>query len=308
MKASPREEKALVEALIVESNIRNLPYGDKDSRGALQQRQSTGWKHPMNVRLAVRDFLTAARQKNSGHGSAGVLAQQVQASRYPLRYDQHSAEAESLLSHHNNGGNFSPSVPSHIPFVGGVKETVSDPQAEMRVALAQHLLRTNPNSELLRLGVVNPSEPTTRTITRSPVVSRSSSSAYGQAGVGNQLQGKLSNPGAHLTGVADFEGMKVAAWIKPALEYARHHGWRGSVKSGWRSLADQTRIYNSGVRPAAKPGTSNHEFTSFPGGAVDVSDAETLSRILVKSPYGKQLVWAGAKDPVHFSHPHNGSY
>jgi hypothetical protein len=115
-------------------------------------------------------------------------------------------------------------------------------------------------------------------------------------------------PAPHAKGTATFEGKPVAAWIAPILQYARQHGWKGSVNSGVRSFAEQQRIYNSGVRPAAKPGTSNHEATQFPGGAVDVSDAETLSRILRKSPYANQLVWAGAKDPVHFSHPHNGSY
>jgi len=109
-------------------------------------------------------------------------------------------------------------------------------------------------------------------------------------------------------GVAKFEDTKVAGWIAPILAYAREHGWKGQVNSGFRSLADQTRIYNSGVRPAAKPGTSNHEGSDFPRGAVDVSDAEQLAAILAKSPYRKKLVWAGAKDPVHFSFPHNGSY
>jgi hypothetical protein len=111
-----------------------------------------------------------------------------------------------------------------------------------------------------------------------------------------------------VTGVGDFEGTKVAGWISPILQYAREHGWKGSVNSGYRSFQDQTRIYNSGVRPAAKPGTSNHEGTEFPRGAVDVSDAAQLADILSKSPYRKRLVWAGAKDPVHFSFPHNGSY
>lgn len=109
-------------------------------------------------------------------------------------------------------------------------------------------------------------------------------------------------------GTADFEGKTVAAWIAPVLEYARQQGWKGSVNSGFRSLAEQTRIYNSGVRPAAKPGTSNHEGTDFPRGAVDVSDAQQLAEILKRSKYKNLLVWAGSKDPVHFSHPHNGSY
>jgi hypothetical protein len=33
-------------------------------------------------------------------------------------------------------------------------------------------------------------------------------------------------------GVASFEGAKVAAWIAPALQYARDHGWKGKVNSG----------------------------------------------------------------------------
>lgn len=109
-------------------------------------------------------------------------------------------------------------------------------------------------------------------------------------------------------GTVNFEGKQVAAWIAPILREARKKGWKGQVTSGHRSRAEQTRIYNSGVRPAAKPGTSNHEGTQFPRGAVDVSDAQTLSKILRNSKYRGQLQWAGAKDPVHFSHPHGGGY
>jgi hypothetical protein len=116
------------------------------------------------------------------------------------------------------------------------------------------------------------------------------------------------NASVSQSGVADFEGKKVAAWIRPALVYARQHGWKGTINSGYRSFADQTRIWNSGVRPAARPGTSNHEGAEFPRGAVDVSDAQTLSNILLRSPWARKLIYAGTKDPVHFSHPHNGSY
>lgn len=110
------------------------------------------------------------------------------------------------------------------------------------------------------------------------------------------------------SGIATFDGKQVAAWIKPALEYARQHGWKGTVNSGYRSFAQQKKIYDSGVRPAAVPGTSNHEGSQYPRGAVDVSDAAGLSAILKRSPYARKLVWAGSKDPVHLSHPHNGSY
>lgn len=111
------------------------------------------------------------------------------------------------------------------------------------------------------------------------------------------------------SGVANFEGTKVAAWIAPILKYARAHGWKGTLNNGFRSYAEQTKIYNSGIRPAAKPGTSNHEGSEWPRGAIDVnSGAAELARILRRSPYANKLVWAGAKDPPHFSHPHNGSY
>lgn len=109
-------------------------------------------------------------------------------------------------------------------------------------------------------------------------------------------------------GLAQFGDKKVAAWIDPILKYAQAHGWKGSVNSGYRSKAEQERIYNSGVRPAAVPGTSNHEGDAFPRGAIDVSDAEQLAQILKRSPYAGTLVWAGSKDPVHFSHPVNGHY
>lgn len=99
----------------------------------------------------------------------------------------------------------------------------------------------------------------------------------------------------------------VANWITKELNAAWNQGARFTVTSGVRSRAEQTRIYNSGVRPAAKPGTSNHEQTEYPGGAVDVTPgALSLDRVLknMNSP----LVYAGVRDPVHFSHPHNGSY
>jgi hypothetical protein len=115
-------------------------------------------------------------------------------------------------------------------------------------------------------------------------------------------------PGGAKGTVMDPSGRLVAGWIEPILAWARGHGWAGSVTSGYRSFAQQQAIYNSGVRPAARPGTSNHEGTVYPRGAVDVSDASQLSSVLSRSPYASTLVWAGAKDPVHFSHPHGGSY
>ena len=108
-------------------------------------------------------------------------------------------------------------------------------------------------------------------------------------------------------GLARFDGKMVAGWIAPILREARRAGWKGTVASGYRSYGQQARIYKSGVRPAARPGTSNHEFTAFPGGAVDVTNAVQLNSVLRQLGITK-LQWAGGRDPVHFSHPHGGSY
>lgn len=114
--------------------------------------------------------------------------------------------------------------------------------------------------------------------------------------------------GLHVVGVTNYDAHPVAKWIVPILQYAAAHGWTGTVSSGYRSYAQQKAIYDSGVRPAAVPGTSNHEGNAYPRGAVDVTDASQLSAILERSPYASVLVWAGGKDPVHFSHPHDGHY
>jgi hypothetical protein len=169
-------------------------------------------------------------------------------------------------------------------------------KAQKLAFLSSYLERNHAMGSLFRTGVLSTAAPDPQAFTDS------------------QLTSKLIPGGAapHTVqsggGVAAFDGKHVASWIAPILDYARQKGWKGSVTSGYRSVAEQARIYNSGVRPAAKPGQSNHNFTAFPGGAVDVSDAQTLAQILARSPYRKKLVWAGGKDPVHFSHPHSGGY
>jgi hypothetical protein len=121
-----------------------------------------------------------------------------------------------------------------------------------------------------------------------------------------------STPSSQHGGLATFDGKPVSAWIKPLLQYARQRGWKGTVTSGYRSDAAQTAIYKSGVRPAAVPKSlggagSKHEEKGFLRGAVDVSDAATLDRIL-RAKHSR-LKFAGARDPVHFSVPSgNGSY
>lgn len=96
--ATPVERKALVEAGLVEANLHNPNYGDRDSIGSLQERSGYGsTTRRLDPSLAARRFLTEARQLKTPGISAGELAQKVQRSGFPARYGQKSGEAAALL-------------------------------------------------------------------------------------------------------------------------------------------------------------------------------------------------------------------
>lgn len=88
---------ALMEAGLVESGMRNLNYGDRDSVGFLQQRPSMGWPNPMHVPTATRSFVSRAMRYIPWPGSAGSLAQAVQRSAFPGRYDGRAGDAIKIL-------------------------------------------------------------------------------------------------------------------------------------------------------------------------------------------------------------------
>lgn len=96
--APPKVRLSAFEAAIVESGVHNLNYGDRDSLGVFQQRPSQGWGSPaqvMNPQYASMKFITNAIAMNGGQ-SAGQLAQDVQRSAYPYRYDAVAQQAYSL--------------------------------------------------------------------------------------------------------------------------------------------------------------------------------------------------------------------
>lgn len=95
--ANATERLALFEAGIVESGLRNLGYGDRDSVGALQQRPSQGWTGLTNPYRAALEFLSRAIGKRPWRGSAGQLAQSVQGSAFPERYDQVAGQARRYV-------------------------------------------------------------------------------------------------------------------------------------------------------------------------------------------------------------------
>lgn len=98
MGVSDKVMLALFEAAIVESGFRNLNYGDRDSVGFLQQRPSQGWPNPMDVPTATRSFVNKAKPIESRYATAGMLAQAVQRSAFPGKYDLVAIQALSLLN------------------------------------------------------------------------------------------------------------------------------------------------------------------------------------------------------------------
>ncbi|HEY0448406.1 VCBS repeat-containing protein [Actinophytocola sp.] len=93
---------AAFEAGWVESHMNNLNCGDKDSLGVFQQRPSQGWGTPeqiMDVAYAATQFYVQAQRNEPLHPeyTAGLLAQSVQRSCCPERYDQAEGRARSML-------------------------------------------------------------------------------------------------------------------------------------------------------------------------------------------------------------------
>lgn len=104
--------KGLVIAIITalqESGLGNLDYGDRDSLGLFQQRPSTGWGTPEQVRnptLAAKAFFGRA-EHTSNNGlldiagwedmEEGAAAQAVQASAHPTLYSPWIPDAEGIV-------------------------------------------------------------------------------------------------------------------------------------------------------------------------------------------------------------------
>lgn len=109
------------------------------------------------------------------------------------------------------------------------------------------------------------------------------------------------------TGVTRYDGVPVAAWMVPYLQWARAHGWRGRLVSGWRdpnySRALCMRMCGRPSCPGRCAGlNSNHVGAKKPHGAVDVSDYTVFGKLMQRCPLEPKLInRLGVRDPVHFS-------
>jgi hypothetical protein len=104
--AGPLGDKILLatfENAIVESGIHNLNWGDLDSLGLFQQRESQGWGPPaetLHPPTAIRKFLEriVPLARKYPYMSAGQLTQLVQRSGHPERYDEVKSQAQALIA------------------------------------------------------------------------------------------------------------------------------------------------------------------------------------------------------------------
>lgn len=126
---------ALIEACIVESKFRNLSGGDRDSAGVLQLRTGLhGASTARDVEKSVSMFLTEGFTGQGGAISlakahpdwtAGKIAQAVQGSAFPSRYDQAKSEAQKIADEFSGGGG-SQSYTKSYQFARGKNESSWD--------------------------------------------------------------------------------------------------------------------------------------------------------------------------------------
>jgi cell wall-associated NlpC family hydrolase len=113
LSAGPKASLALMEAVVVESEVRNLAGGDASSVGVLQLLALHGSvARRRDIEWVVTQFLTkgftgrggAIKLAKSGAMTAGQVAQAVQGSGHPERYDQVRAEASKWLDAYGGSG------------------------------------------------------------------------------------------------------------------------------------------------------------------------------------------------------------
>ncbi|TFK96948.1 hypothetical protein BDV98DRAFT_585935 [Pterulicium gracile] len=93
---------ATFETCWIESHCNNLPCGDQDSIGVFQQRPSQGWgsyDEIMNVDYSTGKFLELCipTAEQNPDLSAGTIAQLVQRSEFPDRYNEAEGIARGLI-------------------------------------------------------------------------------------------------------------------------------------------------------------------------------------------------------------------
>lgn len=95
-KATRKELLAAGVTGLVESNFRNLKYGHADSEGWRQERRKY-YKNPTNVQASAERFFDELKAHRGKGLSVGELAQAVQRSAFPDRYQKRLKEARKIV-------------------------------------------------------------------------------------------------------------------------------------------------------------------------------------------------------------------
>jgi peptidoglycan hydrolase-like protein with peptidoglycan-binding domain len=115
-----------------------------------------------------------------------------------------------------------------------------------------------------------------------------------------------SQTSATAAGVATFDGKPVAAWLKPYLDWARAHGWQGTLNSGYRTPEYSEHLcYGICGAPSCAGKcagrSSHHSIRVKPGGSVDVSDYVRFGELMKQCPYSPRIFNNLPNDRVHYS-------
>jgi len=159
--ASDRVLLATFETCYVESHCNDLDCGDQDSVGVFQQRTSQGWgtvDQIMNVTYSTNKFLDQCIQVDSQQDasvSAGAIAQMVQQSDFPDRYEQEKSMGQQLLDKAKSlaGGSSSsssttsaPTTTTTTPPSGSGEDGGDDGDCEESTSITQSSTTTSPQS------------------------------------------------------------------------------------------------------------------------------------------------------------------
>jgi hypothetical protein len=175
-------------------------------------------------------------------------------------------------------------------------------EARRKSILGEMIAKRNPNSILLRSGLLTTVEPSTADFTKE------TSSTTKIAGLGSYRIPSSTSTSTRLVGggggshkIVRVDGKPVLGWLAQAVAYARANGWRGTVTSGVRTPSEQigaaSRFGLQHYGPAGPLG-SNH--VTGHDGAIDVTDPSGFERAL-RGYRGKKPIRRMRDDPVHFS-------
>lgn len=111
---------------------------------------------------------------------------------------------------------------------------------------------------------------------------------------------------AKANGVGKYDGVPVANVAIPYLEWAREHGWRGRLVSGWRDPNYSRELCRRMCGADRCPGqcaglSSNHVGQTTARFAIDVSEPAQFRALMRQCPIQPRIYNALPNDVVHFS-------